>query len=72
MKTYSIAERDSIMERIRERCSTNSSPKAEAMGRFNDVVTIVEYPYPENARYAFFSWATADFISRRGGTFNLS
>jgi hypothetical protein len=71
MRTYLDAERCAIMERIRERCSTNLSPRAECSGRQNNYLEVCAWPYQPGYPRAEFSWSTADKISREGGRFDL-
>ena len=68
-KRFTIAERQSIMLRIEERCSSDISPTVRAYGAENDFVTIVAWPVI-GARCEW-SWESADRLSKTGGTFRF-
>jgi hypothetical protein len=66
------AERCAIMERIRERCNTSVSARAECAGRALPFIVILPYPYTDTGASATFSWEAAKRISLTGGRFNLA
>jgi len=68
---YTDAEKEAIIERIRECCSTSVSLGAEAKGRKDDYVTVMAYPFQEGCPCAHFSWETAKRIALKGGKFVL-
>jgi hypothetical protein len=72
VKTISHFERTAIMEKIRYRCSTSISERAECTGRLEPFVTVMAYPFREGCPRAQFSWETAKRIADAGGTFNLA